>query len=134
MIASAIIFLFFSFYFSFSSRPQRFWAVVCPATSRNFPIYLTRAHSDLCRKTFADALVCMGISVSNSLRHNFECFDLSQFMTSPFENIESQLKIIFYIIFRLNLTRSLLPSECVRGSLCLLTKKSKSVVSSIRAR
>ena len=39
----------------------RFWAVGRSATSQNFPIYLTRAHSDLCRETFADALVCMGI-------------------------------------------------------------------------
>ena len=44
-------------------RAQRFWAVGRPATTQNFPIYLTRAHSELCRKTFADALVCKGIPV-----------------------------------------------------------------------
>ena len=50
-----------TYLFPLSLRPQRFWAVGRPATSQNFPIYLTRAHSELCRKTFADALVCMGI-------------------------------------------------------------------------
>ena len=66
-VAVAFIFLYFPFYFSLSARPQRFWAVRRMATPHKGKIYLTSAHSELCRKTFADALVCMGIPVNASV-------------------------------------------------------------------